>query len=267
MSQMYRAIEEIEKFENLAKRDQWMNHVHPLVKLLLSIFYIGITVSFDKYQINGLLVMAVYPLFVFIVGELSLKDAFYRLRFVLPIVLVVGMCNPLIDRKVMFTLGNVAITSGMISMLSLVIKGLLTVLSAYLLIATTTMEDICESLRRLHLPKILVTTVLLIYRYLSLFLVEISRITTAYRLRAPGQKGIHYKAWGSLVGQMLLRSMDRANAVYESMCLRGFRGEFFSSRRQKIKWGDIAYLLFWATAFVLIRYISVIETIGNMIAI
>ena len=43
---------------------------------------------------------------------------------------------------------------------------------------------------------------------------------TAYALRAPGEKGIHFRAWGSLLGQLLLRSVDRAQLVYESMLLR-----------------------------------------------
>ena len=50
---------------------------------------------------------------------------------------------------------------------------------------------------------------------------------TAYQLRAPGQKGIHVSAWGSFLGQLLLRSMDRASTLYDSMCLRGFYGEFY----------------------------------------
>ena len=64
------------------------------------------------------------------------------------------------------------------------------------------------------------------YRYVTVLLEEVNRITQAYSLRAPNQKGIHYKVWGTLTGQVLLRSMDRANAVYESMLLRGYDGSF-----------------------------------------
>lgn len=63
-----------------------------------------------------------------------------------------------------------------------------------------------------------------VYRYISVLLAETQRVVQAYELRAPGQKGIHFKVWGSLMGQMLLRSMDRAEVIYESMCLRGFVG-------------------------------------------
>ena len=59
-------------------------------------------------------------------------------------------------------------------------------------------------------------------------------IATAYELRAPGQKGIQFRAWGSLLGQLLLHSIDRAQLVYESMQLRGFAGSF-SARAEKAR--------------------------------
>ena len=49
----------------------------------------------------------------------------------------------------------------------------------------------------------------------------------AYALRAPKQKGVHFKVWGSLAGQLLLRSIDRANNLYASMLLRGYQGEYY----------------------------------------
>ena len=69
-------------------------------------------------------------------------------------------------------------------------------------------------------------------------------MTEAYHLRAPGQKGIHISAWGSFLGQLLLRSMDRAEALYESMELRGFYGEFYYAKGRK------ANSLSWPAAFV-----------------
>ena len=109
-------------------------------------------------------------------------------------------------------------------MVTLMIKGIYSVLAAYLLIATTSIEKICYALRLLHIPAILVTQVLLTYRYNTVLLEEANRMTQAYSLRAPNQKGVHFKVWGTLAGQLLLRSMDRANEVYEIMTLRGYQG-------------------------------------------
>lgn len=180
---------------------------------------------FSKYNLIGLVGMIVYPIAGFILAELSFKDSLKRLRIVIPLVCLIGIINPFFDR-VPIQIGDITVNGGVISMFTLIFKGIFTVLAAYLLIATTTIEKICYALRLLHLPEIMITQFLLTYRYVTVLLEEVNRITQAYSLRAPNQKGIHYKVWGTLTGQVLLRSMDRANAVYESMLLRGYDGSF-----------------------------------------
>lgn len=118
-------------------------------------------------------------------------------------------------------------------MLTLVMKGVFCLLASFLLMATTTIEEICCALRQLHLPKTITSLLLLTFRYIGVLLSEVSVMQEAYSLRAPGQKGVHISAWGSFLGQLLLRSMDRAEALYESMELRGFCGDFSYAVRRK----------------------------------
>lgn len=94
---------------------------------------------------------------------------------------------------------------------------------------------------------------MLVYRYIILFLKETERMTDAYMLRAPGQKGVHYKAWGTMIGQLLLRSMDRAQTVYDSMMLRGYNGEFYLRCKHKAGNGDYLYMLVWTAVLTFIR--------------
>lgn len=257
MKQIEDNIRELNKLQNLQQRSHWMNRLHPMGKLLVCVIYIFVVASFDKYAIDKLLVMAIFPAFCFIVGDLSLKEGLYRMRLILPLVLFVGLFNPFFDRRELFSVVVVGtqmpVTGGVISMLTLMLKGLFSVLSAYILIATTSIEEICYALRIIHVPKIIVIVIMLIYRYFGLMGAEADRIATAYMLRAPKQKGIHYSAWGSLVGQWLLRSMDRASAVYESMTLRGFNGDF-KVKRKSLKVADIIYLFIWILLFVFIRH-------------
>lgn len=238
MQSIEKQLNEMHKLQNLQQRSHWMNNLHPLVKLLACVLYILIVASFNKYNLQGMILMALFPAFGFIAGDLSLKDGLYRMRLILPLVLFVGLFNPFLDKEVLFTIAfgakEIAVTGGVVSMLTLMLKGFYCVLSAYILIATTSIEEICYALRLLHIPRIIVIVILLIYRYFDLMGNEANRITTAYMLRAPSQKGINYKAWGTLVGQWLLRSMDRAGNVYDSMMLRGFKGDF-QIRRDAVK--------------------------------
>lgn len=271
-------LHELDKLQNLQQRSHWMNELHPLGKLLVCIIYILTVASFDKYNLSGLILMAIFPVFGFIDGELSFKEGIYRMRLILPLVIFVGIFNPFFDRNVLFVIGGsgatvspdavnsvaelgaaglgtagIAVTGGVISMLTLMLKGIFSVLSAYILIATTSIEEICYALRLLHVPKVIVIVILLIYRYFGLMGNEADRISNAYKLRAPRQNGINYKAWGTLVGQWLLRSMDRAGIVYESMLLRGFKGDFLV-KRKKARPVDMIYPIVWICAFVAIRW-------------
>jgi cobalt/nickel transport system permease protein len=262
MSKFTKALYEMEHISQMAELDQWMNRIHPLVKFLLTIGYIFTVVSFPKYDLLGVVSMVVYPLILFLLADLSIKDAIYRLRVVLPVVCIVGIFNPFFDREIVTYIGSIGISGGVVSMLSLLVKGILTVLASYLLIATTSIEKICYAMRLLHIPKLLVTQILLIYRYMSVLLSEAKRITQAYALRAPGQKGIRFQAWGSLVGQLLLRSMDKADNVYESMCLRGYQGEFPLDEAYAFRVKDALFFLVWCAVFVLFRIFPVFYIIG-----
>ncbi len=252
MNSIEKNLHELNKLQNLQQRSHWMNELHPVGKLLLGVIYILTVVSFGKYELIPLIILFIFPIFGFIVGELSFKEGLYRMRLILPLILFVGILNPFFDREIVLRVGALSVSGGVISMITLMLKGFLTVLSAYILIATTSIDDICYAMRCLHIPKIIVIVIMLIYRYFGVMAEEANRITTAYKLRAPSQNGINYKAWGTLVGQWLLRSMDRANIVYESMLLRGFNGEFKSARR-KVRAIDVIYPVVWCVFFLIVQ--------------
>ncbi len=254
MDSIEKRLREFQKIQTLQQRSQWMNKLHPLGKLFLSVFYILIVVSVEKYNLAPLIILAVYPAFGFIMGELSLVQGIYRMRLIIPLVIFVGILNPFFDRTPLVSIGALTITGGMLSMVTLMLKGVYAVLSAYILIATTSIEKICYALRCIRVPKIIVTVILLIDRYFYIMGEEADRIVTAYKLRAPSQKGINYKAWGTLVGMWLIRSMDRANVVYESMLLRGFRGEF-NTEKTNIRLVDVLYPAIWSLVILTVKFI------------
>lgn len=264
MSKINNAIHEIHYMDTLSSRDQWVNRIHPLVKLVLTIVYISVAVSFHKYDVAGIAGMVIYPTAMFILADLSFKDSLKRLKLVLPLVCFVGLFNPFFDKNYMILYG-VRVSAGVLSMFTLIMKGIFSVLASYLLIATTSIDSLCYALRLLRLPKALVIQFMLTYRYITVLLEEVNRITQAYALRAPNQKGVHFRAWGSLAGQLLLRSVDRANEVYESMLLRGYRGDYqYMKDRIAVRWQDLAYLVFWLIIFVLFRRYPVIWIVGGL---
>lgn len=259
MGKIDNAIYEIYEIDEMAEKKTKIHQIHPLVKLVTTIIYITCVVSFDKYNLLGLLAMIIYPMIIFYLSDIKIKTCFKKLRVVLPLVCFVGLFNPFFDHRTITTIGSIVITGGMISMLTLMIKGTFSLMASFLLIATTGIEGICYSLKLLHIPNIIVTQILLAYRYLTLLMHEANTVYEAYSLRAPKEKGIKYKIWGPFVGQLLFRSIDRAGNLYESMMLRGFNGEYHFTNKQKCTGMDYLYCILWVIMFLIIRMYHVIE--------
>ena len=263
MDKLSQAQSELREMDALAAEDSPVHRLHPLCKLLVTVCYIAAVVSFPKYDFTGLAVMVLYPAVLFQAAGIPVRTCFYKLRIVLPLVCAVGLVNPFLDRTPMLQLGMVTITGGVISMVTLMM-GVFSLMASFLLIATTPIDSLCAALRKLHVPSILTTLLLLTYRYIGVMLEEVTIMTEAYKLRAPGQKGIHISSWGSFLGQLLLRSMDRAQELFGSMLLRGFQGEFFYADVPPCKPSGIVYTIACAGAFLLARLVPIASVLGGL---
>jgi cobalt/nickel transport system permease protein len=94
---------------------------------------------------------------------------------------------------------------------------------------------------------------------------EASRVYTAYTLRAPNQKGVSSKVWGSLLGLLLLRTYDRANRLYQAMKLRGFENQYYGVNLHSICRKDILYLIGWIVFFIIVRFINIPILLGLLV--
>lgn len=99
---------------------------------------------------------------------------------------------------------------------------------------------------------------------MTVLLKEANKITESYSLRAPNQKGINYKVWGSLIGQLLIRSIDKAENIYESMCLRGYSDKFYYSYKIKYNVKDYIYFIVWIVILGTMRFFPILQVVGNI---
>jgi cobalt/nickel transport system permease protein len=135
---------------------------------------------------------------------------------------------------------------GVIRFFSIILRAWLSVQVAALLVSTTPFPDLIHALEHLHLPKILVTMIAFLYRYLFILAEEASRLQRAREarsallpkksLRSADKQRIKVLArqggsllWrarvtGNMVGQLFLRSYERSERVYRAMLSRGYRG-------------------------------------------
>lgn len=265
MNKMEKALRELGAMDELAAQDSPVHRLSATAKLLSTIAYIVIVMSFDKYRLSGLVPMLLWPVLLFQLSGIPVRVCFYKLRIVLPLVMAVGLFNPIFDRQILLHIGRLGVSGGVISMLTLMLKGVLCLMASFLLVATTPFDCICASLRKMHVPKTLVTLLLLTYRYVGVMTEELAVMTDAYHLRAPGQKGIHVSAWGSFLGQLLLRSMDRAQELYSSMLLRGYHQHFHYAPVKPFRGRDAVYLVFSIGLFLALRFVDLSQMLGHIV--
>ena len=264
MNKIDNAIKTVHHIDYQANHNGYLNRIHPLVKLLVTIIYIILLTSIDKYNLVTTLAMSIYLILVSITGDLSIKNALKSVKMVLLLFFILGIANPILDRTIITYIGIIPVTTGMISMFTLLLKGIFAILASYFLILTTSIEDICYALKMIHIPNILITIVMLIYRYIIVFLKEVQRIWIAYQMRAPKQKGVKYKAWGSLIGNLMLKSIDRAQVVYESMELRGFHPDTFFVKKEKLNKKSWIYFVLMIALLIILRFVPIFEIIGDI---
>ncbi len=104
------------------------------------------------------------------------------------------------------------------------LKSNLCVLAMLLLTWTTPFHDILQELRRLKLPSVMLTTLALMYRYLPVLAEEARRMRRARASRTYcRRRRLEWHSLSTIVGQLFVRSADRAERIYLAMCARGWK--------------------------------------------
>lgn len=87
-----------------------------------------------------------------------------------------------------------------------------------------TLADFIGALRTLRFPSVLLGSLLIMLRYIPLFIEERTRMREAQVLRGfdKGTRSDRLRSLGYLIGSTIDRAFDRSVTVYESMTLRGF---------------------------------------------
>jgi cobalt/nickel transport system permease protein len=152
----------------------------------------------------------------------------------------------------------------MLSFVSILLKTLLTVLAVLLLIATTPYTEINHQLVRMGMPKILGLQFIMTYRYITVLLGEAAAMFSAYLLRAPDRKGLRMGDMGSFLGQLLLRSFDRAERVYQAMKCRGFDGMYRGKTGNPFRVSDFFYTAILIFAVTGLRFFNTSLFLGGL---
>ena len=265
MSKTDSIITNVGYLDTLARQDSPIHRLDPRAKLLTTLVFIVMVVSFDKYQISAMLPFVVFPIVLIVLGNLPLRYLMKRVLWVMPFAILIGIFNPLLDRQTLLHIGSMEISGGWISFASILIRFCLTVLAAFVLVATTGFNTICLSLEKIGVPNIFVMQLLFLYRYAFVLAEESSRMVRAWQLRAPLRKAMSIQVFSTALGSLFLRTTNRAQRVYQAMCCRGFDGQLHPARRLHWRMSDTIFLFAFCLLFSIFRFINPAVLLGRFV--
>ncbi|MDC7240593.1 MAG: energy-coupling factor transporter transmembrane component T [Spirochaetales bacterium] len=213
-------------------------HLISLLAVLISL------VSFGKQEVGGLLPFLAYPLVMIIAGKLSPGPIFRVYTAILPLFFCLFLSALIFGGE--SRIEGYSMKGGLASGVSLLLKGTLTTVSMLCFVSLKGFDGLMVSLKSLKIPDFFVHVLAMMVRYISILAEEALVITRAYRLRAPGRKGVYWRDWGSMGGQWFIRTYRRSERIRCAMDLRGGNGSFTTAGFSE-KSGAVGFLWtgFW----------------------
>jgi cobalt/nickel transport system permease protein len=254
---------EIGGMDELGRMDTPAHRLDARAKAVVTLAYIVVLMSFDRHALSALVPFVFFPLVLLSVGQLPVFPLLRKIAVAAPFAIMVGMFNPWLDREPVAAVGGWVITGGWLSFASILVRFVLTVGAALVLVACTGMYRLGAGLERLGVPQLFVTQLLFLYRYLFVVADEGARMIRSVRLRSAGAESLSLRVYGSLVGHLLLRSMDRAERVHRAMVARGFDGEVRLLEPGRFRWTDTLFVVGWLAFFAVARVWNLAELSGR----
>lgn len=108
--------------------------------------------------------------------------------------------------------------------LGVAVKSVLCLTTVILVSNTTPFGKILRVLESVYVPRLLITTIALMHRYLFVLAEEAGRMRRARQSRtfAVGRRA-EWRSLATVVGQLFVRASERAERIYDAMCARGWK--------------------------------------------
>ncbi|MFA6560583.1 MAG: cobalt ECF transporter T component CbiQ [Verrucomicrobiia bacterium] len=201
----------LELFESHSQLDSPIHRLPAAVKFALAIAVVLTTVLLPVSQSGGFVFVGTAVLIVAVLSRIPPAFLAKRLLLLEPIALGVAALA-------FFQPG------GWRAFAIIMVRTNLCLMTMILLSNTTPFADLLRVLQRLRVPSLMVTTLALMYRYLFVLADEVGRMGRARASRTFSMR--RRVAWWSqagIVGQLFIRSTERAERIYAAMCARGWQ--------------------------------------------
>ncbi len=261
------ALCELDALERTARTESPLHRLDARAKLLATAAFLLAMLSVPLSRLSEILFYALFPLVTAAMGGMRFGPIFRRSMLVLPFAALIGLFNLFYEKEPALRIGQLVVTEGWIDFFAILLRGMLSVQALLVLVGSTGFFGLCRGLQRLGVPRMLTVQLLFVYRYLHLLLDEALRMSQAREARSFGRRSFPLAVWGTLVGQLFIRTCDRAEQIHCAMLARGFTGRIpdYAGTRTRWRRADTLYLATWTGVFALARLLYPVETLSHLL--
>ena len=213
-----------------------------------------------SHQVHTLLTALTMTVGLLLLAALDFREVLKRLLAVGGFLLLVWLVLPLtFGGEHLYQWGLFSISRPGIDLaLQISLKSSAILLLLMALVTTMGFVHIGYALSALHVPTKLVFLLLFTYRYLFVIDQEYQRLTRAARIRCfRPRTNLHtYRTYAYLIGMLFVRASLRAERIYQAMCCRGFRGQFYCLQDFKIKPSDWCGAILMGTGMIVLLFLE-----------
>ncbi len=180
-------------------------------KILTAFILIFCTILLPIHSYEYFIIIIIFLISVSIISKIPAKYLLHRLIILEPFVFGVSILS-LFQPK------------GEIVFLTILVKSSICLYTIILLTNTTPFSKIINWLKVIHTPSLFVTILALMYRYIFVLIDDAERMERARTSRSfSTNKRQVWKIRAMMIGQVFIRSIERADRIYAAMRARGWK--------------------------------------------
>lgn len=228
--------------DRFAYQDSPIHRLDARAKLLAVTAYSIVLIALPRCVIPSVW-FAVFPFVLLVWGGIPLRFVAKHTLLVSPFILCLIVLAPVYDR-VPVRIGTTEIAQGWLAAASILVRFVFGMAALIALASTTRFPHLLKGLERLGVPRLLVSQLSFLYRYLFLLLDEAMHLRQARQARDAGRGplALRWRSGAGLVGVLFVRTLEQAERTHQAMIARGYDGT--------IRLAEPLHWRRWDTAFV-----------------
>jgi cobalt/nickel transport system permease protein len=254
-----------DEIEEVALRRTWMRARSPLAKIMSAAVFLVVLVSYDRRSVGAIFSMFAFPVVWASLGGVSIRWVVRKISLPLFMLAIFAVTNVYFDREICDYIFGMPVSGGVLSWFSIVLRAALSLSVALLLISTTGMVNLAEGLIALGIPRVIVVNLLIVYRYIFVLADEASSMNRARVSRSCGKKGMELSIAATLIGQLLVRSLARAERIHAAMASRGLSERSFEGLKVEWRIADTLWVVFSLVFLLAARFFDVADFFGILV--